>query len=220
MYSGSIAIVSRVNISFASLPRSTQNGTLTETACAANNNCNVDQLAYRAILARGLADIRALVPTTGRTFSCAGTGIDPLRNTSASSLCPAAWTTNDRIDFIVQTSAKGAAAQCAGGENGTICGSTWGNSTWDGTEGLGQDLSALNIFLANLPQGRLASGSANGTAGPVANGTTANSTGTTSGAASTTSSGLPTSTSSGASGSPAFSFALLAGLGFVVALCL
>lgn len=62
-----------------------------------------------------------------------------------------AWNHHERIAFILQQSAKGAAAQCVGGENGTTCGSNWASSEWDGTEGLGQDLSALNVILANLP---------------------------------------------------------------------
>jgi mannan endo-1,6-alpha-mannosidase len=60
------------------------------------------------------------------------------------------WNTHERIDFILQQSAKGAAAQCSGGDKGTTCGSDWASAKWDGTQGLGQDLSALNVILANL----------------------------------------------------------------------
>lgn len=67
-----------------------------------------------------------------------------------------AWTTHQRIDFILQQSAQGAAAQCSGGTHGTTCGNDWASSTWDGSSGLGQDLSALNIILANIPIGYLA----------------------------------------------------------------
>lgn len=70
---------------------------------------------------------------------------------------------------MLQQSAKGAAAQCSGGANGTTCGSDWSSSAWDGTQGLGQDLSALNIIVANLPYaGRLAT--SNGTASEAGTG--------------------------------------------------
>jgi mannan endo-1,6-alpha-mannosidase len=119
---------------------------------------------------------------------------------------------------MLQTSAKGAAAQCSGGASGTVCGNDWGNSTWDGSSGLGQDLSALNIFLANLPQGALANSSANATAIAAGNSST---TGTSSpGAASNTSSRQPASYTNGASGMAASSFALMAAIGFAVAFCL
>jgi mannan endo-1,6-alpha-mannosidase len=69
---------------------------------------------------------------------------------------------------VLRTSALGAAAQCSGGTSGTACGSDWGKEEWDGTQGLGEDLSALNIFLANIPfGGRLATmnGTASGAGG-------------------------------------------------------
>lgn len=68
-----------------------------------------------------------------------------------------AWSTHQRIDFILQQSARGAAAQCSGGDHGTTCGADWTSDEWDGTQGLGEDLSALSIILANIPiTGRLA----------------------------------------------------------------
>jgi mannan endo-1,6-alpha-mannosidase len=75
---------------------------------------------------------------------------------------------HEQIDFVLRTSAQGAAAQCSGGTSGTACGSDWGEEEWDGTEGLGQDLSAMNIFLANIPfEGKLATmnATASGAAG-------------------------------------------------------
>ena len=78
---------------------------------------------------------------------------------------------HERIDFVLRTSAEGAAKQCSGGTSGTTCGSDWGSEEWDKSEGLGQDLSALNIFLANIPfEGRLASVNATASGGAAAGG--------------------------------------------------
>jgi mannan endo-1,6-alpha-mannosidase len=90
-----------------------------------------------------------------------------------------AWNAHERIEFILQRSAEGAAKQCSGGEAGTTCGNDWGSGEWDGTEGLGEDLSALNVILGNLRvSGSLATtnSSASGSGGAAGNstGTTAN----------------------------------------------
>jgi mannan endo-1,6-alpha-mannosidase len=70
--------------------------------------------------------------------------------TAAQNFSIPAWNSHERIEFILQQSAKGAAKQCSGGEEGTICGSDWGSAEWDGSQGLGEDLSALNVILGNL----------------------------------------------------------------------
>ncbi|KAK3714488.1 hydrolase 76 protein [Vermiconidia calcicola] len=100
-----------------------QGNIVTETACQARDNCNVDQLAYRSILARALATTRAMDVST-----------------------------SDAITPVLQASALGAAAQCSGGKDGTTCGSDWASTKWDKSQGLGQDLSALEILLANIPE--------------------------------------------------------------------
>jgi mannan endo-1,6-alpha-mannosidase len=89
-----------------------------------------------------------------------------------------AWNAHERVDFILQQSAKGAAKQCSGGENGTTCGSDWGRTEWDGTSGLGEDLSALNVILGNLRlSGKLAT--VNETAAASGSGAAGSSNGTT-----------------------------------------
>ncbi|KAM0715105.1 hypothetical protein Q7P37_009570 [Cladosporium fusiforme] len=152
------SFVARLNITFANPANGSANGTLTEIACAPTDNCNTDQLAFRAILARALAQARSLTDSMGTPFTYPeGTNTtDILRNPPPASERIPAWTTHQKIDFIVQQSAKGAAAQCSGGKEGTTCGNDWASSTWDGSSGLGQDLSALNIILANVPIGYLA----------------------------------------------------------------
>lgn len=153
------SFVPALNETFANPELGTPNGTLIEIACQPRDNCNTDQLAFRAILARALAQTRALTDSQGSFFSYpAGTNssnLMALLDTTPEERIPA-WSTHERIDFILQQSAKGAAAQCSGGAEGTTCGSDWGSGEWDGTFGLGQDLSALNIILANLPMGHLA----------------------------------------------------------------
>lgn len=54
---------------------------------------------------------------------------------------------------ISRAFSTGAAAQCTGGDRGTACGSDRSNmsSTWDGTNGLGKSLKALDVILANKP---------------------------------------------------------------------
>jgi mannan endo-1,6-alpha-mannosidase len=160
---GYIPAVAAINATFASSASgdsTIRNGTLTEIACAARKNCNVDALAFRAILARALSVTRALTPDVEMTATPSGGNV---------SSGEPAWSLHERIDFILRTSAMGAAAQCSGGKSGTTCGSDWGSEEWDGSEGLGQDLSALNVFLANIRfEGKLAS--VNGTASGSGNG--------------------------------------------------
>ena len=58
--------------------------------------------------------------------------------------------TKDKILGYLRSSAEGAAKQCSGGHNGTTCGTQWTKSKYDGRTGLGQELNALSVFLANL----------------------------------------------------------------------
>lgn len=58
--------------------------------------------------------------------------------------------TANTISNYLQSSAKGAANQCSGGKSGSACGFKWTSSKWDGNQGVGQQLSALNVILANL----------------------------------------------------------------------
>lgn len=159
------SLVPAIATTFASGRNSNStNGTLTEVACAPNNNCNVDQLAYRAILARALAQTRSLITSLPTTATASN--VSSIANITAAAQSQSAAAASDlqsQIDFILRTSAKGAAAQCSGGDDGLTCGSDWSRSEWDGTSGLGQELSALNVIVANLKVGgRLAT--ANGSA--------------------------------------------------------
>ena len=57
-------------------------------------------------------------------------------------------------DFVMpklRASAQAAAAQCTGGTSGTRCGMRWTeNGKWDGTQGVGQQMSVLEIVQTNL----------------------------------------------------------------------
>ena len=47
-------------------------------------------------------------------------------------------------------------AQCSGGSDGVTCGQTWNSTTWDGKDGLGEQMSALAIIQNNLIYGPIA----------------------------------------------------------------
>ena len=92
-----------------------------EAPCELRQTCNTDQLAMKAFLVRWLAGTSMMAPFTA-----------------------------GRVGELLRTSAKGAAAACAGGRYGNSCGSKWYINGWDGTMGLGQQLCALEIMYALL----------------------------------------------------------------------
>lgn len=54
---------------------------------------------------------------------------------------------------LLKSSAMAAAAQCAGGSAGTTCGLKWYlNGTWDGSDGVGQQMAALEVFQSIIIQ--------------------------------------------------------------------
>lgn len=61
----------------------------------------------------------------------------------------APWT-RDTIATRLRASATAAAAQCVGGKTGTYCGMRWTTGEYDGTTGVGQQMSALEVVQANL----------------------------------------------------------------------
>lgn len=164
----------------------TDNNILYEVACSPTQNCNTDQIAFRAILSRALAN---WIATSGDEI--------------------------DSITPILRSSAQAAAAQCSGGDDGNVCGSEWTHGSWDGTEGLGQDLSVLEILMANMPVQRL--GTKDSPADPQSSGGGSN---TTSGSASATSGSSSPTNTGGAGSNAASTFGLLAALGFTMAYCL
>ncbi|KAF2465508.1 uncharacterized protein BDR25DRAFT_306638 [Lindgomyces ingoldianus] len=102
-----------------------------EQACETGQTgrkCNVDQQSFKAYLARFMAKTALLAPFT-----------------------------KDKITNYLRKSAVAAAKSCSGGKDGVSCGSKWYTGGWDGTAGVGQQLSALEVTQALLmiKQGRL-----------------------------------------------------------------
>ena len=92
-----------------------------EAECERGMTCNVDQFSMKAYLARWLAGTSKLAPFT-----------------------------QGAIGPLLQTSAAGASSSCSGGPNNQTCGAKWYIGGWDGTSGLGQQLSALEVMYSLL----------------------------------------------------------------------
>ncbi|KAF7504619.1 hypothetical protein GJ744_002046 [Endocarpon pusillum] len=92
-----------------------------EAMCEKSSTCNVDQYSMKAYLARWLAGTSLLAPNTA-----------------------------GRIGQLLRVSAVGASNACTAGEFGNTCGAKWYIGGWDGTSGLGQQLSAMEIFYGLL----------------------------------------------------------------------
>lgn len=92
-----------------------------ESSCEPENKCTTDQTSFKAYLGRWMADIAKIAPFTYDTI------IERLR-----------------------ASATAAAAQCSGGDTGTYCGTLWTTGSYDGSMGVGQQLSALEVVQVTL----------------------------------------------------------------------
>lgn len=94
----------------------------TEVACESTGKCNNDEMSFKAYLSRWMAATTKMAPFT-----------------------------YDAIMTKLKTSAAAAASQCIGGTNGRTCGVLWtAGATWDGTTGVGQQMSALEVIQSNL----------------------------------------------------------------------
>jgi len=95
-----------------------------EVACEPQHTCNYDQPSFTAYLARWMAATVQLAPFTS-VFTMPK----------------------------LKASASGAAGQCSGAPRGdTMCGRQWNSTTWDGNQGVGEEMSALSIIQSNLIQ--------------------------------------------------------------------
>lgn len=92
-----------------------------EIACEQKGNCNVDQQSFKAYISRWMAGTAKVAP----------------------------WT-YDTIMPYLRASAQGAATSCTGGDRGITCGTKWYIGEWDGTNGVGQQMNALEVFQSNL----------------------------------------------------------------------
>jgi mannan endo-1,6-alpha-mannosidase len=96
-------------------------GVMVEITCEPLGNCNNDQPAFKAFLARWLVLTAQLVPEL-----------------------------YERIFVYLRKSASGAAGQCIGGALGRHCGREWNSTIWDGTSGVGEQMSALAAIQAMM----------------------------------------------------------------------
>ncbi|EXJ79247.1 hypothetical protein A1O3_08748 [Capronia epimyces CBS 606.96] len=92
-----------------------------ELECEEAQNCNQDQKSFKSYLARWMAVTSIIVPSTA-----------------------------DSIKPKLAASAAAAAAQCDGGTSGRECGMQWYNTTWDGSNGVGQEMAALSVIGSTL----------------------------------------------------------------------
>ncbi|KAK2627925.1 hypothetical protein QTJ16_002571 [Diplocarpon rosae] len=94
-----------------------QDGVMQEQACESGDFCNLDQLSFKAYFSSWLAGTTILAPFTAST-----------------------------ITPLLTTSAQSAGLQCSGGTDGNACGLKWTNGAdYDGTTGIGQQMSALGV---------------------------------------------------------------------------
>ena len=99
----------------------TSDGVIWEPACENLKTCNTDQLSFKGYLAAYLGYTTQMAPFTAAT-----------------------------IVPLLQTSSVAAAQACAGGSSATMCGMQWTLPGWDGLTGVGEQMSALNVFNSNL----------------------------------------------------------------------
>jgi len=109
------------------------NNVMKEVACEDNGKCDVDQRSFKAYLSRWMAATTKLAPWTEST-----------------------------IMTRLSASAKAAVATCSGGADGNQCGLQWTTGSFDGSMGVGEQMSVLEVIQSNLI-GQVA--------GPVTNGT-------------------------------------------------
>jgi mannan endo-1,6-alpha-mannosidase len=93
------------------------NGVMNEIACEANGKCDVDQRSFKAHLSRWMAASAKVAPFTKST-----------------------------IMGMLGTSATAAAKTCTAGADGNQCGLRWTLDANDGSMGVGEQMSALEVF--------------------------------------------------------------------------
>ncbi|EAQ89901.1 hypothetical protein CHGG_06520 [Chaetomium globosum CBS 148.51] len=96
---------------------------MTEVACEPVDLCDLDQQSFKAYLSRWMAATTKWAP----------------------------WT-YDRIKPLLESSAIAAVSTCTGGGNGRMCGLKWDTGKWDNSTGVGQQMAAMEVVLANTIQ--------------------------------------------------------------------
>ena len=97
------------------------NNIMYEVACEPNGKCNIDQRSFKAYLARWMAATMVRAPFT-----------------------------RDLLLPLLQSSARAAAQSCTGGSDGQQCGLQWTTGSFDGSVGVGEQMSAMEVIQSNL----------------------------------------------------------------------
>lgn len=92
-----------------------------ETACEPKGNCDTNGFTFKGYTLRWLAITAQLVPALA-----------------------------DQIWPYIKASGVAAAGQCSGGQDGHTCGMKWTQTEWDGSYGVGQQMSALSAVGSNM----------------------------------------------------------------------
>lgn len=87
-----------------------------EHACEPYELCNTDMKSFKGYLSRFMYSSALMVPTL-----------------------------QSKVSAYLDASATGAAKACSGGDTGTTCGQKWYTAAFDGSVGLGQSMSALEV---------------------------------------------------------------------------
>src|SRR5204862_6295244 len=98
-----------------------EKGVIWEPACETNFNCDKDQFCFKGFLVQYMATTTQLAPYTAGT-----------------------------VFPLLATSASAAARFCNQGTNNTQCTMWWTTNDGPLTIGVGQQMSALNVFNANM----------------------------------------------------------------------
>lgn len=108
-------------------PMSNSTNIMYEPSCEPAGTCDDDQYSFKAYLARWMGKTSVVAPFTAGT-----------------------------VQPFLSASALGAAKACTGGSTGMECGQKWYIGGYDGSSGIGQSLSALEVMQAllvsNAPQ--------------------------------------------------------------------
>ncbi|KAI2614136.1 glycoside hydrolase family 76 protein [Hypoxylon fragiforme] len=94
-----------------------------EHACEPFGSCSVDMKSFKGYLSRFMWATTRMMPST-----------------------------LPRVQTLLNTSAVAAAKACSGGNNGTVCGQKWYVGGFDGVDGLGQQMTALETVQGLLAQ--------------------------------------------------------------------
>ncbi|KAL1590309.1 hypothetical protein WHR41_01217 [Cladosporium halotolerans] len=94
---------------------------IVETACEPIGNCDTNGFTFKGYTMRWLAVTAQLVPELA-----------------------------DQIWPYIKASGTAAGGQCSGGDDGSTCGMKWTQTTWDGSKGVGQQMSALSAIGSNM----------------------------------------------------------------------